>query len=445
MPFPYLFPFYFVDPDRAFNIWLNNQDITDKVSAGASFSYALGEVGTFNISIESTATIAFDDVVKIFDISLNTFIFSGKIREINTRQQTPTRYIYDCVVHDYTKLVYDTTGITGTFSGTELAIITDLFATYLPAVIVTASKVYEGDTTTLQLNNNSLSEALEILGRTNDRIWWVDSLIALNYQHVAAWPHASFDFSDSPDFSTTYPYHGFEYPRDNISPNANTTQVSLRTFYSGLQIGRYILVTNSVIGAPFTGATYYITSISGRLLNTIDENIRWEFRVNLRDSTTLPSIFTGHGDNNVLIPRLRNIPTPTKLYEPANKTYVDTRPRGIGIIAVDATTDVTVGDGKVYIPIPLQFSGMNLTRAQAMVNTAGTTNATTIDIYNVTDSIDMLSTAISIASGGTVGTVGTINTTYDDVVTNDVLRVDVTTASTTNAKGLLVILEFALP
>jgi hypothetical protein len=88
---------------------------------------------------------------------------------------------------------------------------------------------------------------------------------------------------------------------------------------------------------------------------------------------------------------------------------------------------------------------MNLVRANASVVTAGTTNATTIDIYNVTDSQDMLSTAISIASGGTVGTAGTVNASYDDVATNDVLRIDVTSASTTNAKGLQIILEFRLP
>lgn len=118
---------------------------------------------------------------------------------------------------------------------------------------------------------------------------------------------------------------------------------------------------------------------------------------------------------------------------------------GIGVIAVDFTTDVTVADGKVYMPIPAFMAGMNLIRTQAMVITAGTTNATTIDIYNVTDGQDMLSTAISIASGATVGTVGTINTTYDDITTNDVLRVDVTTVSTTAPKGLLVVLEFRLP
>ena len=119
--------------------------------------------------------------------------------------------------------------------------------------------------------------------------------------------------------------------------------------------------------------------------------------------------------------------------------------KGIGIYVIAATTDITVADGHAYALVPAMFNGMNLIRAQATVITAGTTNATTIDIYNVTDSQDMLSTAISIASGGTVGTVGTINATYDDVATNDVLRIDVTTMSTTAPKGLLVILEFQLP
>jgi len=114
-------------------------------------------------------------------------------------------------------------------------------------------------------------------------------------------------------------------------------------------------------------------------------------------------------------------------------------------VAVEAATNLSVADGKMYFAIPPALNGMNLVSANAIVNTAGTTNATTIDIYNVTDSHDMLSTAISIASAATVGTAGTVNTTYDDVATNDVLRIDVTSMSTTAPKGLMVILEFRTP
>lgn len=119
--------------------------------------------------------------------------------------------------------------------------------------------------------------------------------------------------------------------------------------------------------------------------------------------------------------------------------------KSLSVQVYDGATDVATGDGKAYITIPEALNGMNLVRAQATVVTAGTTNATTVMVHNKTDAQDMLSGAISIASGGTVGTVGTINTTYDDVATNDVLRIDVDSVSTTPCKGLMCVLEFRLP
>lgn len=124
-------------------------------------------------------------------------------------------------------------------------------------------------------------------------------------------------------------------------------------------------------------------------------------------------------------------------------SYAGTKSVSIAVFA--PTTDVATGDGKAYITIPEALNGMNLVRAQATVVTAGTTNATTVMIYNVTQTADMLSGAISIASGGTVGTVGTIDTGNDDVATNDVLRIDVDSVSTTAPKGLMIVLEFRLP
>ena len=116
------------------------------------------------------------------------------------------------------------------------------------------------------------------------------------------------------------------------------------------------------------------------------------------------------------------------------------------VIAVfERSASVTTGDGKADLVIPSTLNGMNLVRAQAVVITAGTTNATTIAIYNVTDSQEMLSVNISIASGDKVATVGTIDTDHDDVVTNDVLRVDVDAVSTTAPLGLIVVLEFETP
>ena len=89
-------------------------------------------------------------------------------------------------------------------------------------------------------------------------------------------------------------------------------------------------------------------------------------------------------------------------------------------ICVDFATELAVADGVGYIVIPAECNGMNLISARADVITAGTTNASTFDIYNVTDSTSMLSSAISIASGAKSGT-GTVDTSHDDVATGDII------------------------
>jgi hypothetical protein len=119
----------------------------------------------------------------------------------------------------------------------------------------------------------------------------------------------------------------------------------------------------------------------------------------------------------------------------------------LAIVAPD--TDVATGDGKAYFVVPDELNGMNLVRVAATVITAGITGATTIQIANVTDSQDMLSTLMNIESGETStrtsATPGTINTSYDDVATGDVLRIDVDAVSTTAPKGLIVEIVFQLP
>jgi len=110
-------------------------------------------------------------------------------------------------------------------------------------------------------------------------------------------------------------------------------------------------------------------------------------------------------------------------------------------------TDVDTTSGIAYTYVPSQMDGMVLTRAIGFVVTAGTTNPTTIQVRNMTKyaSNDALSVAISIASGDTVGTAGTVDTAYDDVSTNDQIKIYVTANSTTKAKGLWVILEYSAP
>jgi hypothetical protein len=112
----------------------------------------------------------------------------------------------------------------------------------------------------------------------------------------------------------------------------------------------------------------------------------------------------------------------------------------------DYTTSVATGDGKFYLHVPTKLNGCNLTYCHARVITAGTTGTMTIQVANVTDGVDMLSTKLTVDSGGTgsetSATPYVIDASHDDVSTNDVIRIDVDTVQGTAAKGLIVTLGF---
>jgi len=108
--------------------------------------------------------------------------------------------------------------------------------------------------------------------------------------------------------------------------------------------------------------------------------------------------------------------------------------------APDGATEIA--DNIAYFTVPSGLNGMNLVYIRAFVVTAGTTNATTIEVYNLTDTTQMLSADLSIPSGGQWNTSGTINTSADDVVTDDIIVINVTAISTTPAQGLIVTLGF---
>ncbi|MFA5185357.1 MAG: hypothetical protein WC551_02630 [Patescibacteria group bacterium] len=115
---------------------------------------------------------------------------------------------------------------------------------------------------------------------------------------------------------------------------------------------------------------------------------------------------------------------------------------------VDDATAVATGDGKLIFCIPVSLNGWNLVGAHAFVTTVSSSGAPTVQIRNVTDTVDMLSTAITIdaneTTSYTAATAPVIDTTHDDVATGDLIAIDVDGAGT-GAKGLGVILTFQLP
>ena len=117
----------------------------------------------------------------------------------------------------------------------------------------------------------------------------------------------------------------------------------------------------------------------------------------------------------------------------------------IQIVASGTTVDNATG--LFYLRAPSEIDGMNLYRAQAFVNAASsseTSASMAVQIRNMTkySSNDILSTPVIITAGCLVGIPGVVNVSYDDVSTDDQLKIYVSSVSSGSPKGLQTVLEW---
>ncbi len=151
--------------------------------------------------------------------------------------------------------------------------------------------------------------------------------------------------------------------------------------------------------------------------------------------------------------------TPAKLVAGANGKYLVTDSaqstglkylltKDIEVKAFDDATVITTGDGKIIFMIPTALGGCDLTAAASFVTTVSSSGLPTVQIRNVTQAADMLTTKITIDvsefTSYTAATPPVIDTGNDDVATGDLIAIDVDVAGT-GAKGLGVVLTFTLP
>jgi hypothetical protein len=109
---------------------------------------------------------------------------------------------------------------------------------------------------------------------------------------------------------------------------------------------------------------------------------------------------------------------------------------------------LTTGDGKAYYRVPSVLNGMNLVGVAAALTTVSSSGIPTVQIANVTQAVDMLTTKLTIDASELdskdATTAAVIDTGNDDVATGDMLRIDIDVAGT-GAKGLIVEMQFQLP
>jgi len=118
---------------------------------------------------------------------------------------------------------------------------------------------------------------------------------------------------------------------------------------------------------------------------------------------------------------------------------------GFDIKAVEDLATVTVADGVFQFAIPEDLNGLKLISAEAYVSTVSSSGALTVQVRNITQAADMLSTAITIDQSEftsyTAATPSVVNAGTSTVATGDMIAIDVD-ANGTGAKGLGVIVTF---
>ena len=131
-----------------------------------------------------------------------------------------------------------------------------------------------------------------------------------------------------------------------------------------------------------------------------------------------------------------------------NDAFFYSRIRYICIEVVDKDTLLTTGTEKKAFHIPAEVSGMNLVYVHAFALTPSAVGIPTFQVYNRTDAVNMLTTALTIdateTGSDTAAVPAVIDGAHDDVVTNDIIRIDCSVAGSTT-KGVYLTCGFRMP
>jgi hypothetical protein len=134
----------------------------------------------------------------------------------------------------------------------------------------------------------------------------------------------------------------------------------------------------------------------------------------------------------------------------AGDVVIKSYERYIPIEVTAAGTNISTGDGKKYFQIPAGLNGGNITSITAFVTTAPVGSTIIIQLHNLTDTADVLSTRLTFDAGELVtssaAAAAVINTGADDVATGDIFRIDIDqVGSSTAGAGLHVTVGITIP
>ena len=120
--------------------------------------------------------------------------------------------------------------------------------------------------------------------------------------------------------------------------------------------------------------------------------------------------------------------------------------RSVPFFPFSSDQSVVVGDGKVGFCVPANLNGKSLTGVTASVVTQGTTGCTTqVQVRRLRGAspVDMLSGKITLTTSDFTTSTCTIDGANDDLLTGDLVYIDVDSVTTVAPLGLSVTLTFA--
>lgn len=166
---------------------------------------------------------------------------------------------------------------------------------------------------------------------------------------------------------------------------------------------------------------------------------------------TRPPVYTPHGRFLPLVTKPggresdKGVVLPRHVPEDLSGRTTGQVSKTIQVKVISDTATLATGDGQVIFVISSDIGGMHLVDADAFVSTVSSSGTPTVQIRNVTQAADTLSTKITIDANEytsyTAAAPPAIDPAHSLVATGDLIAVDVDVAGT-GAKGLGVVVRF---
>jgi len=266
---------------------------------------------------------------------------------------------------------------------------------------VASSPVTGSGTIALSVNAGTLRSHLNVADGAN------------NYVH----PNHSGDVTSTGDGATTIA--NLAVATGKIA-NQAVTYAKIQNVGTGTFLGRTAAGTGSV--TALTSADTFVstatTSVAGRVQLATDSEVT-----------------TASATNRAITPNALR----TSIYGRRSFFIQVSNPNSVPIVAQDSLATLF---------IPADINNWDLIAVSAQCTVASSSGLPTVQIRNVTDSVNMLSTALTIdaneKTSHTAATPAVINTSVDDVQTGDQIEINVTNSGT-GTKGLHVVLTFQKP